>query len=523
MGAPELNEQPGDVLSNEDLTQAAAGGLRWIAYARVAIELILLGSMVMLARLITPAQFGVFAVVLIVQELAVSIPGEGIGSAMVQRKSISKDHLQGGLMMSLGVGLALGALTVLVALLAVRPLFDEQTAMLMIGTTPAFLFGAVFAAPMAVLRRRLDFRRLSIVDLATSATRALATLALALIGLNAAALVFGNLAALGLGLVLALCFAPVPLPRWRPKAMRELLSYGGPASLATVAWAGFRNGDYVIIGATLGSALAGIYWRAYQLAVEYQRKVAIAMTQIAFPVLSRTAGMEEMLVLRQRMVQLLAVVLFPLLALLLVLAPVVIPWLFGPAWEPAVVPTQILVAGGASTLVIDACGSALMAAGRARTLLGYGVAHFVVYIGAVLALVQFGLPAVAIGGAVVHTVFLGVAYIVLLRGQVQSPLRVLWQDLAPALVACLGLVVVAGPVYLGLTGVDAPTLLCIAAVSLAGGVAYLATLRLLYPAPAGDLRRAIARLLPSRPAWMPQRLRLRNTDLLASAAPDSNR
>ena len=77
--------------------------------------------------------------------------------------------------------------------------------------------------------------------------------------------------------------------------MRELLAFGGPASLASVAWAGFRNGDYAIIGATLGPGLAGIYWRAYQLAVEYQRKIALAMAQIAFPVLSRTTGIEELL------------------------------------------------------------------------------------------------------------------------------------------------------------------------------------------------------------------------------------
>ena len=49
------------------------------------------------------------------------------------------------------------------------------------------------------------------------------------------------------------------------------------------------------------------------------------MTQIAFPVLSRTAGTEEMLALRRRMVQLLTVVLFPLLALLVLLAPVARP------------------------------------------------------------------------------------------------------------------------------------------------------------------------------------------------------
>ena len=85
------------------------------------------------------------------------------------------------------------------------------------------------------------------------------------------------------------------------------------------------------------------------------------MTQIAFPVLARTAGTDELFALRRRMVRLLTVVLFPLLALLVILAPVVVPWLFGPAWEPAVLPTQILAGGGAATIVIDAVGSALMA------------------------------------------------------------------------------------------------------------------------------------------------------------------
>ena len=127
----------------------------------------------------------------------------------------------------------------------------------------------------------------------------------------------------------ALVFAPVPLPWWRTKEARELLPYGGPAAAATVAWAGFRNGDYAVIGATLGAAQAGIYWRAYQLAVEYQGKVGDAMAQIAFPVLARTAGVKELHELRQRMVQLLSVMVFPLLAALLVLAPVVIPWMFG--------------------------------------------------------------------------------------------------------------------------------------------------------------------------------------------------
>ncbi len=89
-------EPPEDVLSNEDLTAAAAEGLRWIAYSRIAIELALFGSMVFLARLIPPAAFGIFAVIVIVQELALTMPMEGVGGALVQRKSVSRNHLQGG-------------------------------------------------------------------------------------------------------------------------------------------------------------------------------------------------------------------------------------------------------------------------------------------------------------------------------------------------------------------------------------------------------------------------------------------
>lgn len=487
------------VRSNEDLAQAAAGGLRWIAYARLAIEVVLFAAMVVLARLIPPAAFGIFAVVVIVQELAVTMPMEGVGGALVQRREVRREHLQAGLALSIGIGLALTAMTLLAAALIVGPLLGQRTQLLTMATTPYFLLGAVYALPLSVLRRRLDFRRISILEVTQNAIRAVATLALALAGLDAPALVFGSMIGMSFVLGLALAFAPVPPPRWRAGAVRDLLPYGGPAALATVAWTGFRNGDYAVIGSVLGPAQAGFYWRAYQLAVEYQSKVAVAMVQIAFPVLARTAGMKEMLALRQRMVRLQTVVLFPLLAMLLLLAPVAVPWLFGRDWEPAVEPTQVLVLGGAATLVINACGSALMASGRARALLGYGVAHFVVYVGAVLAVAHLGIAAVAIAGSLVHGIFLAVAYVLLLRGYLASPLRVLWQDLAPATTACAALAALAVPANLALATAGAPALAHMAGVGLAGAVGYLVALRLGFPASAHDLRAAIERIVPVRP------------------------
>jgi lipopolysaccharide exporter len=489
-------QPPGDVRTNEDLTEATAAGLRWITYSRMGIEVLLLASMVVLARLIPPAAFGIVAVVMIVQELTLTLPMEGISSALVQRTSITREHLQGGLMLGLLGGCVLTVATLVISFFLVTPIYGAETAHLMELVAPCFLLGAVNAIPFAVLRRRLAFKTLGIIVIVSTLTRTTVTVTLAFAGLDASALVLGTIASLFVGVAMGLVAAPIPLPRFNRRAMRDLLHYGGPASLASLAWAGFRNGDYAIIGARLGPVQAGLYWRGYQLAVDYQRKISIVMTEMAFPVLSRTAGTTEMLALRQRMVQLLTVVLFPLLVLLVLLAPVVVPWLFGPAWEGAVLPAQILAGGGAATLVIDAAGSGLAASGRTKAMLGYGVAHFVVYAGAVWFVAERGLVAVAIVAAVVHTIFLFVAYQLLIGGRGGRALRALWGDVAAATTSCFALAAAGVPIELVLHRAGAPVLVHVALVGGAGGIAYLLAVRTWFPGSWSDVQAAMRRLVP---------------------------
>jgi O-antigen/teichoic acid export membrane protein len=487
-----------DARTNAELTEATAAGLRWVTMARVGAELLLLGSMVVLARLIPPAAFGKFAIVIILQELALSMPAEGIGSALVQRRNIRREHLQGGLLLSLAVAAVLISVTLALAAWLIAPLFGHETATLVVLATPWFALGAVYAVPVAVLRRRLDFRRLSMLDLTSSLSRSSVAIALAAgAGLDAEALVLGNLAGMAAALGLAMAFTRVPLPRWRPAAMRDLLPYGGPAALACVAWTGFRNADYAIVGARLGTAQAGFYWRGFQLAVEYQRKISMVMSQMAFPVLARATGADEMFALRRRMVQLLTVVILPLLVSLVLLAPELVPWLFGPEWEPAVLPTQILAGAGAATVVIDAVGSVLMAEGRSRALLLYGIAHFAVYFAAILFAAGHGLAAVSVAAVIVHAVFVVVAYAVLVRGRCGQALRLLWHDVRAASICCLALTAVAAPLEWELRDAGAPALVHLIAVVAVGAVAYAAALRAGFPAAWHDLSAAVRRILPS--------------------------
>jgi O-antigen/teichoic acid export membrane protein len=220
-------------------------------------------------------------------------------------------------------------------------------------------------------------------------------------------------------------------------------------------------------------------------------------------VLARTESMDQLLALRQRMVRLTSVTMFPLFVLLAILAPVAVPWLLGPGWEQAIVPTQILTAAGAATILTDNIGAALMAAGRTRLLLWFGAGHFGVYAIAVIVASRYGIAGVCVAAATVHSAFLVVAYNRMLAGRPERTLAVIWGDVAAAGVACVALAAVALPLDMALKGAGTAPLVHLAVVTAVGGLAYLVVLRTAFPAAWGDLATLTRKVLPARPARRP--------------------
>jgi O-antigen/teichoic acid export membrane protein len=266
-----------------------------------------------------------------------------------------------------------------------------------------------------------------------------------------------------------------------------------------VAWTGFRNCDYAIIAARLGTAQAGFFWRGFQLAVEYQRKITSTMSYFGFPVLARTESMDDLLALRRRMVRLVTVTLFPVFASLAILAPVVVPLILGPAWEPAVLPTQILTAAGAATILTDNIGSSLMALGRTRTLLYFGAAHFAVYAVAVVFASGYGIAGVCVAAVAVHSVFLLIAYNRMLAGRPERTLEVFWGDVSAAGVSCVVLAAAALPLDIILRGTTTPPALHVTIVCSVAALTYLTALRAWFPDAWRDLATLLRKVLPSRP------------------------
>jgi O-antigen/teichoic acid export membrane protein len=493
-----MNRGTDDAVDPADVRATTLKGLRWTVIARPATEIIALGAMVVLARLIVPADFGRFAVAAIVVGFA-TVPAAGVGVALVQRAHVTRDHLQAGQALAVLTSVILIGLIFVAAGVLISPVFGPRTADLVRLATPLCLVSALSTVPSALLQRRLAFRLLGLIDVSSTAIQAAASVTMAIAGLQGASLVLGMLAGALVTTGLSWAWAPAPAPWLRAEAAREVMAYGLPASLAAIGWIGFANCDYAIVGARLGVLQAGFYFRAYSLSVGYQNKISQLMNTVGFPVLSRTDSHADRSALRSRMVGLLTMLLFPLLVLLAIVAPVFVPWFFGHQWTPAVVPTQILAIGGAATVVIDAAGAALMASGRPRALVSYGWAHFASYAVAVLLVAPLGIAAVALAAVVVHTAFLLIAYVVLLHGSGETPLLTLWKDIAPAVVSCAGLAAIAVPASFALLPTGIPALAYLGAEFVIAAVAYLLTLSLLFPASLQSLRSIVRHVLPRRP------------------------
>ena len=483
-------------MDSSELHEAAVGGIRWFAMARIATEALQLISAVALARLVTPADFGNAAVALIVIPLAAILTYEGFGSALVQRKLIGTGHFEAATMTSLVFGLVLSLVVYLLAAPLAAPIFNDEIANLIQLSAPAFALAGVGAVPRAQLSRRLDFRPISIIETAALAVGAFTAIGLAAFGLGADALVIGGVAGIGFSSLAMVVASPLARPRWRLKELSEVTRFGAPASAAGVLYVAISNVDYAVLAARLNPAQVGIYWRAFQIGVLYQDKISGIMLQLSFPVYSRTESREQLRHLHERAARVHAAIIFPLLATLVVLAPVLIPFVFGPAWEPSVVPAQILALVGMIAAVLTGYPQVMLAVGQPKALLRFNIVIVLVFGAAVAVTASHGLIAVSIAVLVVHIGILLGVYRFLLQPHIGLSMRGLVSELGPAVVGCLGLAAVGFPLRVLLQSVSAGAFVTIVVAGAAGFVVYAAVVQKLFPAAWSDLRMLAERVLP---------------------------
>jgi O-antigen/teichoic acid export membrane protein len=483
-------------LSSSQLKEAALSGIRWTTAARVASEVVTFCSAVVMARLIPPSGFGQALVPTILLTLAVILTFEGYGSALVQRKTIEREHIEAALLASLLTGLVLCVVAAAIGATVAPTLIGAKSAELMIVMSPVFLFAGLGAVSRGLLWRKLDFRLVSVIEVVALTVTAAVGVGLAIAGLDAEAIVLAALVGAAVTSLLLVIAAPPPLPRWRPKELREVLSFGLPASGAGLTYVAITNSTLVIVAVRLSATQAGLFWRSFQLGVAYQEKISGIMLRLAFPVYSRTSDLAELLRFHERATRIHAAVLLPLLSILIVTAPELVPWVFGPNWAPAVASVQILAVAGMIAAVLTGYPQILLAAGKPRELLIFNLGLLALYFVASWLAAPHGITTLSYAVVGIHLILLVAVYAGLFRGVLGIPIRRLVTDIVPAVIGSAALLAVAFPVAGLLRDEGAPTFVVAAGSALSGGLVYLAILSTFFHPIWADLLALARRVVP---------------------------
>jgi PST family polysaccharide transporter len=400
---------------NVDLRRRVARGLSWTILDNWSRQLLQLVVFVVIARLLTPADFGLVALAMVFVVLANLFVDQGLGDALVQRRDLTRAHIDTAFWaaLALGIGLTLGG--VVLAIPIAMLLNEPQLQPILQALSVVFTLTALNAIQMSILRRELRFRSLALRTMFSIAGGGVVGVILALLGYGAWALVGQQLAGAGLS-VLALWWASP----WRPSLsfsgahFRELFGFGANVVGSDLLYFVTRYSDNFLVGTVLGTVPLGIYAVGHRI-LDSANQLLIGITRkVTFPALARVQHEPERL--RRgylRLTSLSSSLILPGYVGAALVAPEMIQLLFGQRWIEAGPIAALLFLAGPAFAVHGFGGALFFAAGRPDLVVRLRLVIAVATVVGFVIAVPFGIYAVA------------VAFVI--RAYLLLPLQLLWQ------------------------------------------------------------------------------------------------
>lgn len=462
-----------------------------------------MATMAILARTLSPADFGLSALALVIMQFLAFGGESGIGAYVIHDRAVgweqrAQSAFRVGALLFVAQALILAAASPWLADFFGKP----ALAPIILTLVCPFLARRLAAVPEAVLRRQLRYDQIALRELVSDVLGATLGLALALRGFGVWSLVLPVVVQEPVRLVWVSFAAG-----WRPRAtrlrgsMREILGYSlrvdGSSLLNLVA----NEGDTLLIGRTLGTGPLGTYNVAWQTANLANRHVTAVATDVAMPALSTlNRDPARLPAAYLRLLRFVGAISLPLLTLLFVYAPDVVHVLYGPKWFDAVPLVRVFVLFTALRSVTSPCAVVFNLMGRPGVGLRLTAAVVPFYLAAILAGSRWGVVGIALAVTGVKSVAAAVGLHLSLRmcgmatGQAVSALARLGME---ALVAGVG----AWLATWGATVVGLPRLLGVFGGCLVAGAVFTTLLRRAEPEAWADARRATDMALGPARAW----------------------
>ncbi len=381
------------------------------------------GSTVVLARLLTPDDFGLIAMVTAVTGFAMMFSRLGLSDATIQKAEINHDQIS--TLFWINVGLCvLVASTVIALAPAVAWFYHDQRLIpvtMALGTT--FIFGGLTVQHQALLQRHMRFFAIGVVEVVSMVVGVAAAIISGVLGAGYWSLVImyvAMAATAAVGMWTALPWLP-GRPR-RRSGVREMLGFGGNITGFNIVNYFSRNADNILIGKFVGSAALGFYSKAYGLLMMPIRQIRSPLVSVGLPGLSRLQGEAKRYKnYYLKMLQLLAFVTVPMAMFLGAYSHQVIMLVLGPQWGQAAPIFSILALAAVIQPAASTTGMIMISAGRADRYFRLGVFTSIAYVISFVAGLPGGPKGVALGYTIANYLLLIPSLAYAFRG---TPVRV---------------------------------------------------------------------------------------------------
>lgn len=350
-----------------------AAELSWVAVLSWAVQGVRLATLLVLARLLTPADFGQFALAAGVLTLLQTFAGQGLSAALVLIPKLEPGHVPSAIARAVLTGMAAIPFVIVVGLL--MPAWADWR--VIAALSPGLVAASLSAIALAVLRRERDFRRIAMIGVGCEIAGSLAGVIAALNHMGVWSLVvrqLGTVALTALVSVVLIRGALNALPSVRQA--RELSRLGRPVLAGHILVAARERLDEILVGWLFGPAALGLYSLARRYVEAVSGLIPAVIANRAWPVLAsvRDNPAEFRRELGQSL-RLTALFGWPAFLLIALLAPDWVPLLLGEQWTAMAPFVRILALIAAIRSIIGLNITALVAGSehRLRLLLEAGL------------------------------------------------------------------------------------------------------------------------------------------------------
>lgn len=329
---------------SESLKNKTQKGLAWSMIERFATQGVQFLFGIILARMLSPDDYGVIAMPLVFLAIAQCFIDSGFSGALIRKPNLTEDDLSTAFYFNIGVGvicyLILFFTSPLIADFYNTPILAD----LLKVTALATLFNPLCAVQQAILTKKIDFKTQAIVSLAGALVSGLVGLVMAYTGFGVWALVFQQVGGYVIRTILLWILCKwKPKRRWSWEFFHYLWGFGSKMLASGLLETIYSNIYPIVIGKYFSANDLGNYTRAQQFSNLPSSNVTGVLQRVTFPVLSNIQNEDERLARNYRKIlKLSAFLIFPLMLILSAVADPLIRVLLSDKWEGCIILLQIL-------------------------------------------------------------------------------------------------------------------------------------------------------------------------------------